>query len=179
MIKHFYKKSLQRIDADYETVFHREELNEFEDIDDRDNALFFPMHEEEIVLRAVYYELSSLIEFNMRMLATELINREELIKQRQTDSIDIFFNPKVSTERLISKIQDATGLDIRSIEGYDILPRIRKSLNAFKHRGGLKAPTDMPTRFPEYFEIERNDAYEAIEKVSKFLQQLMASARTI
>lgn len=177
VIKHFIRNHLQLIDTEYEAIMLREELDEFKDSDERDDALSLLMHEEAIVLRAVYYELSSLIEFNMRLISTELIDAEKGLEQRQANSINIFFNPQFSIGKLIDKIKDATGLDITGIEGYDILHQIRTSLNAFKHRGGLKGPKDMSTVFPEYFKIEREEAFEAIEKVSKFLEQLIGKAR--
>jgi len=169
VIQRFLKNALQCIDAEYESISKREEAGEFKNQDDLDNAYYFPIQEEEIVLRAVYYELSSLIEEQQRLIACTLINKKnEKIQGAFLE--DIMF--KMGIHDVKSIIQRATGESISKFDGYSGIEKIRKTLNAFKHRGGVKGKKDKPKVFPEWYAVEREEVSSLIEESKSFLECL-------
>ena len=69
-IKEFLSKNLVTIDTDVASIFKQEESGKFTGIDDFSNALFSPLAREAIAIRAVFYELNALIEWELGNLAT-------------------------------------------------------------------------------------------------------------
>lgn len=70
-IKNFLNKTLEIVDAEVSSICKKEESGEFQHPDDLANALFVPMECEAIAIRAVFYEITALIEWELHNLALE------------------------------------------------------------------------------------------------------------
>ena len=68
-IKKFLIKALETVDTEVASICNQEESGKFTGIDDFSNALFSPLAREAIAIRAVFYELNALVEWELVELA--------------------------------------------------------------------------------------------------------------
>jgi len=68
-IKEFLTKALETVDTEVANIFNEEESGKFTGIDDFSNALSSPLAREAIAIRAVFYELNALVEWELGELA--------------------------------------------------------------------------------------------------------------
>ncbi len=171
ILKDFFSLNMRRDRWEIEQILSDSERGKYQGIDDLDNALFVPIKRLEIAMRSVYYELTSIIEYEMRILSAHMstslingINKEPLIK----DFMKIPFNK-------IIKIFNRNNINLSEISGYNTIKRILDIANSFKHRKGLKRPCEMK-KIPDYRELgDTDDALKAIDDTREFLIELKKS----
>ena len=69
-LEDFFGLNMRRDKWEIEQILSDYERGKYSTADDLDNALFTPINRLEISMHAVYYELTSTIEFEMRSLAS-------------------------------------------------------------------------------------------------------------
>lgn len=172
LIKEFLMLNIRRESMEIEKIISEYERGQYQGIDDLDNALFHPVKRLEISMRAVYYELISIIEWEIRLLACQIA--PPLNKIRPIKSKDMF---KISFSNII-KYFDAANIKMDNIPEYSTIQYILDIANSYKHRNGLKRFKEM-RKIPEYHEIDaynipkaEKDILKAINDTRAFLIEL-------
>lgn len=182
------KSFLGHVDRDagdeIENVFERNESGEFEDEDDFENAIFFPVMRQEIAARAVYSELNALIESELHNSA--YIPWLESTKHRGPKSLD--FNSltleSIRDLKMVSDlpfgeikklIEEKYKINIKDLDGGDAFFKMREMVNAFKHRNGLidfRKQEAKDIKLVERHKADIEHAYDAIDKANVFIKAL-------
>lgn len=168
------------------SVHEQNDAGAFEDCDDFDNALYNPMMRQEIAARAVYYELTAVIERELQKSAhtpwIESLSR----KHRGLKGLD-WHNltaetissakmiQRVSFPDIVELIEEKYGIELRLLDGADAFFEMREMVNAFKHRQGVIDFRQRPLegfRFPEYYQANVDRAYEFINAAWTFIAAL-------
>lgn len=175
-IKDFLKKTLDAVDAETAIVCKRKESGEFHNIDDFSNALFAPMEREAIALRAVFYEINSLIEWELYNLAAESY---QLSAQNISTSQPIIDVQKIMPiKKVYELIERHYKINFLNLPCFTEIQHIRHTVNAFKHRKGFKDfRHDRVSKIPEKFQPSREIAYQAIDNASTFLKALWMKSK--
>ena len=122
--KNFLDKNLEAIGAEQAVICEQEESGKSHDhLDDFSNAIGPSIMQEEIVIRAVYYELSAIIEFMFQNSAID--NHHKLNFEKLKKNIEKTHN---------FKFDDLKGCD------YEKIKQIRQTAIDFKHCRGYKHP---------------------------------------
>ncbi|MFZ2410812.1 MAG: hypothetical protein WAW23_04500 [Candidatus Methanoperedens sp.] len=173
IIKDFLTKTLEAVDSETAIICKREESGEFHGLDDFSNALYAPMEREAIAIRAVFYEIYSLIEWELHNLAAEpyQLSTQNTSTPRSATSIKFVYDmPIGKVQGLIERYYKISFSDMPSFAEVD---HIRHTVNAFKHRKGFKDfRRDKVSKIPEKFQPSRENAYQAIDDASTFLKAL-------
>lgn len=185
-IRDFLNKTLEAVDSETAIICRRNESGEFLNPDDFSNALFTSMEREAIAIRAVFYEINSLIEWELHNLAAEPYqlsaqNTSTLRSIRdapidKATSIKFVYNISIGkVKELIERYYKINFLDIL---GFTEVEHIRDTVNAFKHRKGFKDfHRDKASKIPEKFQPSRENAYQAIDDASTFLKALWTESK--
>jgi hypothetical protein len=180
-IKEFLSKMLEANDVEIHNICKKEEAGEFTGVDDFSNALFFPLEREAIAIRAVFYELNALVEWELGNLASTPYSYSTKFKPPKSFA-DISSLEEVSRIRIVSDlpfnkicelIEDYYKISLSKLSGFGQVQFVRQSINAFKHRKGFKDfRRDKGAELLEQFKLNRGDAYQAIESSRAFLRAL-------
>ncbi len=166
-IKDFLNKTLDAVDFETANICKRKESGEFLNTDDFSNVLFAPMEREAIAIRAVFYEINSLIEWELHNLAAKDV------------PIDKATSIKFVCDMPIGKVQDLIEryykINFSDMPSFTEVQQIRRTVNAFKHRNGFKDfRRDKVSKIPDKFQPSRENAYQAIDAASIFLKALQS-----
>jgi hypothetical protein len=124
-------------------------------------------------MRAVYYELISIIEYEMRRLAYQLSNSLNISNNNVLTFKDI---QKMPFQKIIN-IFNKNNVILENIIEYSTIKRILDIANSYKHRKGLKRLHEMK-KIPDYCGLGTpDDAFKAITDTRTFLIQLKKSAK--
>lgn len=150
------------------SAMQRNEAGEFEDVDDYDNALFFPVMRQEIAARAVFYEITALIESELQDSAMQPWLESDRFRGLQTTVHDLPFG------EVVKMIERTYKVDIRELEGAETLFEIREAVNAFKHRDSRVSARKDPIKYysGRRHQADIEKAYEALEKAYEFITAL-------
>lgn len=168
------------------SVHEQNEVGAFEDFDDFDNALYNPMMRQEIAARAVYYELTSLIERELQKSAHPPWVESASPKHRGLKGLDwnnltsesirsVKMIQRVSFPDIQQLIEETYGIELRHLKGGDAFFEMREMVNAFKHRQGVIDFRKQPLegfRFPEHYQADVDRAYEFINAAWTFIEAL-------
>jgi hypothetical protein len=181
-IKSFLDKTLVTADTEIAVICEQEEAGEFRNgIDDFANALFNPMQQEKIAIRAVFYEINALVEWHLQNLAIEAYaNSDRHIKTprflgdvpaQQISRIKFVSDlPFGEIRRLI---EQHYAINFRDVPSFTGIQRMRETVNAFKHRKGFKDFRKYPeVKLGEEFKPGRAEAYKAINEARIFLRAM-------
>lgn len=176
-IHNFLKRVAASVDAEYLEIISRAEAGEFSHYDEEGNAFFMPINSEEIAIRATFAELNALIEFEFQDLAakplTELQNKK---KSKRPKSVW-----DINREQLRRMIEEYYQVNFEELPGFGKVEEIRRTTNAYKHRRGVKDSNrgDPESKYvPEYFALERENAFQCIEAVTDFLRSLWTATNS-
>jgi hypothetical protein len=170
-IRRFLDRTLESVDSEIALINQQEENGEFVHHEDYANALFFPMEREAIAVRAVLYEIVALVEWELRMLV-------HIPLSRQKDPPKPKFAWDLSWRAVRDRVEQYHEVTLPNLPGFRELELMRQTVNAFKHRKGLKDPRlPQASYFPEMHDPKREDAYRAIDTAQQFLRALWQSAR--
>jgi hypothetical protein len=167
VLEDFFSLNMRRDVWEIEQISSDSERGKYPTVDDMDNALFVPMKRLEIAMRAVYYELTSIIEWEMRLLSAHI--SQSLINDNKVNLINLSmqcpFNKIIKT---FSKMN----IELSIIPEWNIIQRILDIANSFKHRKGLKRLHEMK-KIPDYCELgDPDDVLKSIDGTRKFLIEL-------
>ena len=177
-IKAFLDRVITSVDEEISHVFQMREDGEFTDFDELDNALFIPLESEAIAIRATLYELNALVEWELQHLAIEpykyasrYAGKPKFIGDAPPNRLKLVSD--LSRGEIRQLIENHYKVDFDELPGSSEVDRVRRAVNAFKHRKGFKDfRRDCWSHFPERFELNRDEAYRAIEATRKFLGAL-------
>lgn len=181
-IKNFLDHVVEEAEKEIIEIVRNYKDGKFKHLDDYGNALFCPLGRLEIAFRAVLYEITVYIEHELQNAA-----RKPWFASRKHKGPKSFMDLSKLTSQSLRSLKAVTDLNIgqikQLIEEYyrfkiDNLPsakfifEIREMVNAFKHAKGLKnfRKKDLSKLFiPEYFEPEKQQAYDSIKHARKFI----------
>lgn len=180
-IKGFLTKTLEAVDVESKTICKQEEAGQFTGIDDFSNALFAPLEREAIAIRAVFYELNALVEWELQSVASVAYQDSTKFKPPKSftdiSSLDEVSRVKLVYDLKFDKIcelmEDYYKISLSQLSGFEQFQFVRQSVNAFKHRKGFKDfRRDKGAELLEQFRLNRENAYQAIESSRAFLRAL-------
>ncbi|MCK5085797.1 hypothetical protein KAK05_03735 [Candidatus Parcubacteria bacterium] len=182
VVKNFLDKNLKVIDAEQAIIREQEENNEFRDrLDDFSNAIFPSILQEEIVVRAVYYELSAIIEFIFQDFAMNSYHKSQtkhskFIGDKEEYEIkEIKFVSKLNFKKLEEEIEKTYNFKFNDLKNYDYkkIKRIRQIAVDFKHHRGYKDPYKYPeSEISDESKPSRKEVYQAIDETKSFFEVL-------
>ncbi len=144
------------------------------------------MEREAIAIRAVFYEINSLIEWELHNLAAEpyQLSAQNTSTPRsiRDASIDKATSIKFVYDMPIGKVKGLIEryykINFSDMPGFTEVQHIRHTVNAFKHRKGFKDfRRDKVSKIPEKFQPSRENAYQAIDDASIFLKALWKESK--
>jgi len=165
-------------------IDERNDSGEFEDEDDFDNTLFFPVMRQDIAARAVYSELNALIEYELHISAhgtwldsTKHRGRKFLDSNNLTlKSIrELKMVSDLPFGEIRKLIEEKYKIDIKELDGGEAFFKMREMVNAFKHRNGLidfRKQEAKDIKLVERHEADIEHAYEAIDTAKVFIKAL-------
>jgi hypothetical protein len=167
-IRNFLDHVDREAGQEIESAMQRNEAGEFEEVDDFENALYFPVMRQEIAARAVFYEITALIESELQASATEPWLEADKFRGLQTTVHDLRFG------EVVKMIERTYNVNIREFEGAETLFEIRETVNAFKHRDGRVSVKQDPVKYysGKRHQADIEKAYEALEKAYEFITAL-------
>jgi hypothetical protein len=180
-IEEFFNRVVKEVDAEVSNIHLREEAEEFTELDDFDNALFYSLETEAIAIKAVFYEINALIENELQGISLEAYSEHpKYIKKRLLP--DITSIEEISKVRFINELQyneicvlieEYYGLALKDLPSFEYAQFIRQSVNLFKHNNGFKSIRQcINSKFQDKLELKRDDAYKAISEARIFLVAL-------
>jgi len=131
---------------------------------------------QQVAIRAVYHELSSIVEHEVQEIAFSsnpplspsevegLLENRRAVKQRLDPTIASF-------RALDSKLSEAFGVSLRELPEAGTVDRVRELANSFKHRKGRKRFEDME-RVPDHRDLDFDQARADVDAVQRFLEAL-------
>lgn len=187
IIKDFLNQTLEVVDSETAIICKREESGEFHGLDDFSNALYAPMEREAIAIRAVFYEINSLIEWELYILAAEpyrlssqntFTSRSIRDASKDKSKSVRFVYDIMPIEKVYGLIEQHYKINFSNLPGFTEVQHIRHTVNAFKHRKGFKDfRRDKVSKIPEKFKPSRENAYQAIDDASIFLKALWKESK--
>lgn len=136
--------------------------------DEYDDALDMVLAYQDIVFRAVYSELNSLVELELKSLAKSILES----KGNNTK--------KITREKACTVIEQHYGINLTELSGFEETDEVRKIMNAYKHDDGFSKTYEevspnlgwlvgyRETRYKLSYE----KAYHSIQSVEKFMRAL-------
>ena len=176
-IKNFLSKTLKSVDAETIIICKQEEDGEFRDADDFENALFAPMEQEAIAIRAVLYEINALIESELCYLAIEAYHNST---QHSTNPKCLGTVCDLPMGKVRQLIEQHHNINLSNLPDSTEVKQIRQTVNAFKHRKGFKDSRrgDPKSNVGEKYQPTRDNAYQAIDTARVFLWALYGKLKT-
>ena len=177
-IRNFLERVADSVDAEYLEIISRIEAGEFSHYDDESNALFMPISREEIAIRATFAELNALVESKFQCLAAEPLAKQ----QNKNDPKRPKLVWDINREKLRRMIEEHYQVNFDALSGFEKVEEIRRTINAYKHRWGVKNPRGggllESENWLEKFKLERENAFQCIDAVNDFLMALWTATNT-
>jgi hypothetical protein len=183
-IRNFLERADAESGVEIQDIFKKNDTGWYEDADDFDNALFYPMTRQEIAARAVFYELNALIEGELQQSAyLPWLESEKYPGSKALDWNNMTLGSVQSLKivsdlpfrEIIKLIEGKYKIRVRDLEGADICSQVREMVNSFKHRKGRidfrkQEPQDI--NFVARHEADVEKAYQAIDETYTFIKAL-------
>jgi len=149
---------------------YESEVIELEDIlfGEYERAVDALLDYQEVVVRAALNEINSIIEYELKLLASFALS-----EQSGKPLAKCWINDRKKACKEINKIY---GVEIENFFGYSQVERVRKIINAYKHDDGY-SNEDYEPFFVSYFkqkkyELNPNEISEYVDAAKKFLTAL-------
>jgi hypothetical protein len=188
-LKSFVEHVTGSAHTELQTIDSRADDGVFETIEDLEFAENPPFAWMQYVSRAVYYELASLVEYHLHLLASapwaasqrknsngpaqaEGATMDELLRgisEIKTEVSDLGFG------KVCELILAHYGTRISDVDGWAEVKEIRNVVNDLKHRGGyrhIKTIDCVREGFPQCRQIDPQQASDAIDSVGRFFRAL-------
>jgi len=180
-IRNFLNKTLDAVDTEAAAICRQEESHESCGLDDLANTLFDTMEREAIAIRAVFYEINALVEWELGNLALEAYRDSARhaktpkflgdVPVDQASRVKFVYDLPIGEIHWL--IEQYYEVKLSNLPGFAEVQRVRQAVNAFKHRKGFKDfRKDLGSKPLERFELTRENAYEAIDGARSFLRAL-------
>lgn len=181
-LKNFLDRVLEETSIELSEVYAKNDAGEFDEIDDYENALFFPSMRQEIASRAIYYEINALTEREIQECAFPFfLASDKQRKWKEQLPLDISVLEALRSTKLIQDlpygqvvqyVEDGLQIKLSNLDSYRAISNIREVVNAFKHRDGLvdfrkQKPDEVTFTARHHVGIEQ--AYEAINQGRSFI----------
>lgn len=181
-IRDFLSKTLEAVDIESVIICEQEAAGKFSGPDDFSNALFFPLERKAIAIRAVFYELNAIVEWELQSVALEAYHNSTKYNKSPKSFTDVSSLDEVSRIKFVydlpfgeirKLIEEHYKINLSDLPDFSQLQLIRQSVNAFKHRKGFKEfRRDKGSKLLEEFRPSRENAYQAIDATRVFLKAL-------
>ena len=183
-IKNFLDHVLQESGKEMEQVVRQYEEGNFAVLDDYYNALFYPLERQEIAIRAVFYEITALVEHELQNSAQQpwLLSDKYNKKLKKLQKTVKLSDPKIISLGMVSYltyrdirplIEKCYGIKIDELPGAKLLGDIRDIINSSKHRLGHKDfKKSKLLKVPDFHKFEVETAYDGIEQARIFIKAL-------
>src|SRR4030042_2759948 len=168
-IKEFLNTTLEANDVEIQIICNKEEAGEFTGVDDFSNALYFSLEREAITIRAVFYELNALVEWELQNIAGVAYQKSTKFKHPKSFT-DISSLDEVSRVKLVyylpfnvicELIENYHKINLSKLSDFEQVQFIRQSINAFKHRKGYRdIRRDKDAKLLESYTLNRKNAYQ-------------------
>jgi len=142
---HFLRDFLEHIEkgvaVEWASLGKRAENGEFEDYGDYERAMDYPLFRMDFGARAVYYELNALLESELQSLAAPIWHSrrpQATLKQSKLRTIH-----DLSVGEVVELLESKYGIERNNFPGWDAYEELRRRVNAFKHRRGMRRFEDM------------------------------------
>jgi len=186
--RNFLDHVIKEAGQEMEEIDAKNEEGNFETLDDYQNALYFPFSRYDMAIRAVFYETTALVEHELQKLSHKAWVTQNKSKTPKYMAWYEFDKPdnylkQLSFQRktywdflqfrryyLVKLIEDHYKIKISKLPGYQHLEIVRKIVNAFKHRKGLKDfSKSRNIKMGECYRPALEAAYDAIEQARVFI----------
>jgi hypothetical protein len=168
---------------EFQSIEERRLDGEFDTFGDYEHAESVPAVRVGIAARAVGQELANLVESELHELAhipwlhSNCKGPKNLVELGENDPETLRMVSDLRTDQVIGLINNCYGISVEQLDGWKEAARLRQAMNDFKHRDGARHYRDInwdesPFRFPQFQEITEQQAYDAIENVTRFLLAL-------
>jgi len=178
-VKGFLDKTLAAVDSEIAIICEQEDAGKFRNgIDDFANALFVPMKQEEIAIKAVFYEINALVEWQLQNLAVEAYGNSDrhmktpkFLGDVPADQIHrIKFVSDLPFGEICRLIEKYYQIQLCDVPSFNEIQIVRNTVNDFKHRKGFKdSRKDPKVKLGEQSKPSREEAYKAIKESRNFL----------
>ena len=192
-IRSFFNHLSEDVVNEFEAIEQRAESGEYEEYEDLESAQDYPLMRYQIGMKAVMYELNSLIETEIYQYAYGPWKRSK--KHKGPKSMDDLGEFKLESMSQIKMVNDINfteaielieifyGFKFENVEHWTDVQGIRKSVNAFKHRKGRKHYKEIDwgkdgLHFPQQYELDKDKIIRAIEASELFLRTLDSKIQT-
>jgi hypothetical protein len=170
-IKRFLDRNIKLVDEELSDIFKREEAGEFcHYLEEFENECYVPLECERIAIRAIFNEVSALIEWVLYHFA--VLPKEKYSKNKR---IKLVYDMPIS--QVCSSIEQRYNIKLDTLPGFKRLKIMREKINAFKHRKGFKDfrkneefKKGKRVNITERYELNRKDAYQVIEDAKIFIK---------
>jgi len=145
--------------------FTQEEWNDFEE-GEHDDALDALLFYQEIVTRAVVWELNALVEYELMWTAKSI--------QRKQHGKSLEAKKKIWRERACEIIESEYRIKLEDFSGFNEVDEIRKISNAFKHNDGYSGNYEpfFIGSIEKKYELDPELAEKYLSAVNEFLRAL-------
>ncbi|MBD2162364.1 hypothetical protein H6F46_16870 [Limnothrix sp. FACHB-1083] len=183
-IKNFLEHTDAEAGVEIQSVFEKYHAGEYEDIDDFDNALFYPMERQEMAARTVFYELNALSESELQRSAhVPWLESEKHSGPKALDWHNMTLNSIRSLKRvndlpfkdILKLIENKYKIRVKDLEEADTFFQVREMVNSFKHREGyidFRKQELKDIDFVACYKADIEQAYQAIDKTYTFITAL-------
>ena len=158
-----------KVDDEYNEIidkdYTQEEWDDFEE-GEHDDALDALLFYQEIVTRAVVWELNALVEYELKWIAKS-IHRKQHGKSLEAEK-------KIRIERACKIIESEYRIKLEDFSGFNEVDEIRKISNAFKHDDGYSGNYEpfFIGSIEKKYELDPELAQKYLSAVNKFLRAL-------
>ena len=185
-IKHFLDYIIQGSGEEIGEISQKNENGYFNEFDDYENAISYPLLRQEIAVRAVFYEITSLVEHelqNSAQKAWQLSKKHkgpksllELCNLPNRDIRPLKMVSDLKFSDILKLIEEYYQIKAARLPGYTSVLKIREIVNAFKHRKGFKDFRKInPSKINlELYRPEVEEAYDAVKQTEIFIKALWA-----
>ncbi|WP_029922413.1 hypothetical protein [Nevskia soli] len=179
----FLRDFLNHVKSDVATewteIEAQSERGEFEEYEDYERAMNYPLVRAEIGARAVYHELNALVESQLQALAETRWQR--LNPSRSNDPAKWKTVADASFGQVRELIEAEYGIYLVDVEGWCHIEKLREVVNAYKHRRGNKRMSEIFKDRTAYkgtfrYETSIDEATQLLEQVPIFLDNLITAA---
>jgi hypothetical protein len=181
LLNNFLEHVESDIAKELQEIKDKNQRGEFETFDDYESARDYPIFRERFGARAVCYELHALTEGVLRNLAAKEWHKELGIQQPPSLKPKTIYDLQIG--QVIKMIETRFDIKMSEVEGWSDFDRLRKMVNAFKHRSGGRRIEDMlpdpETGFLEFqWEATLEEARLLLQSIPRFLQALYGFRRS-
>ena len=180
LLKNFLAHVESDVAKEWQEIEYKKERGEFETFENYESVIDYPIFRARFAARAICYELYALTERVLRGLAAKEWHKLEMSMPQSSKPRTIYDLP---IGQVIKMVETRFDIKVSEIEGGSDFDRLRKMVNAFKHRSGGRRIEDVlpdpETGFLEFqWEATLEEARLLLQSIPRFLQTLYGFRRS-